>query len=163
MARRQTVEADCAWPGCSSTFTRFRDSFRKYCDDHYKGTVRPSKGVDAAEIFEGYKKIARKLPPIPKRLTINKLEQMGFDTPQEGIALLGDIHYGSRIEHSATAGLAIYNTDIAKERLTRWRDTLLRFTQMNQALLPLETLHLIELGDDIEGHGEMFGSQKLQM
>ena len=74
-----------------------------------------------------------------------------------------DLHYGSKVDRRVTAGLGEYNIDVARERLTRWRNGLLTFSMMDQVLLPLDTLHLFALGDDIEGHGKMFGSQAYQI
>jgi hypothetical protein len=73
------------------------------------------------------------------------------------------LHYYSKIERRASNGLAEYNIDIARERLARWRNGVLRFTQLNQLWVELNTLHILALGDDLEGHGEMFQSQALQM
>ena len=113
----------------------------------------------AAEFVQEHKA----LPSVPDHIQATKLEDMGFDTEQEGVALFSDLHYYSRIDRRASNGMAEYNEDIARERLIRWRDGLLRFTQLNQMWVQLDTLHLLALGDDLEGHGEMFGSQALQM
>ena len=103
------------------------------------------------------------LPEIPGHVLATRREDMQFDTAQEGVALFSDLHYYSRVDRRATNGLGEYNIDIARERLTRWRDGILRFTQMSQLVVSLDTLHLFALGDDMEGHGSMFKSQALQM
>ncbi len=113
----------------------------------------------AAEFVQEHKA----LPPVPDHIQATKLEDMGFNTEQEGVALFSDLHYYSKIDRRASNGLAEYNEDIARMRLIRWRDGLLRFTQLNQMWVQLDTLHLLALGDDLEGHGEMFQSQALQM
>ncbi len=100
---------------------------------------------------------------VPAYLRATKVEDMGFDTPQHGLALFSDLHYYSRIDRRASNGLAEYNIDIARYRLARWRDGVLRFTQMDQLVIDLKHLDIFALGDDLEGHGEMFGSQSLQM
>jgi len=106
----------------------------------------------------------RALPPVPECIRATRIEDMGFDTNQEGVALFSDLHYYSRIDRRASNGLAEYNIDIARDRLTTWRNGVLRFTQMNQVWVPsLPRLNILALGDDLEGHGEMFGSQALQM
>lgn len=103
------------------------------------------------------------LPPVPEHIKAVRLEDMGFDTTQSGVALFSDLHYYSKIDRRASGGLAEYNIDIARERLTRWRDGVLRFTQMSQFSVKLNTLNILALGDDLEGHGQMFQSQALQM
>jgi len=105
----------------------------------------------------------RVLPPVSERIRTTRLEEMGFTTPQEAVALFSDLHYYSKIDRRASNGLAEYNIDIARERLVKWRNGVLRFTQMNQLWVELDTLHILALGDDLEGHGEMFQSQALQM
>ena len=103
------------------------------------------------------------LPAVPAQVLATRREEMGFDTPQEGVALFSDLHYYSRIDRRAANGLAEYNIDIARDRLARWRNGVLRFTQMSQLVVEVDTLHLFALGDDLEGHGHMFESQALQM
>lgn len=103
------------------------------------------------------------LREVPDKIKATKLEDMGFDTEQVAVALFSDYHFGSRIDRRASNGLAEYNPDIARERLARWRDGVLRFTQLWQIVNEVNTLHLFALGDDIEGHGNLFGSQKFQI
>lgn len=105
----------------------------------------------------------RPLASVPEHIKTTRIEEMGFDTPQPAIALFSDLHYGSRIDPRATGGLAEYNIDICRERLARWRNALLRFHQMDSLLIDIPSLHLFALGDDIEGHGNMFPTQALQM
>ena len=103
------------------------------------------------------------MPPVPDKIRAVRIEDMGFNTLQEAVALFSDLHYYSRIDRRASNGLAEYNIDIARERFTRWRNGILRFTQIHQLVLEVKTLNILALGDDLEGHGEMFGSQALQM
>lgn len=113
----------------------------------------------AAEFLSNYSP----LRPVPERVRTTKLDEMGFDTKQDAVALFSDLHYYSRIDRRVSAGLAEYNIDIARERLARWRDGVLRFTQMSQIVMDIDTLHLVALGDELEGHGAMFPTQALQM
>ncbi len=106
----------------------------------------------AAEYLEAY----RSLPPVPDFIRATKIEDMGFDSHQVGVALFSDLHYYSRIDRRASNGLAEYNIDIARERLALWRNGVLRFTQMNQVWVDLDDLFILALGDDLEGHGKMF-------
>jgi hypothetical protein len=103
------------------------------------------------------------LPPVPEKIQTTVVADMGFTTPQESVALFSDLHYYSKIDRRASNGLAEYNIDIARERLIRWRNGVLRFSQLNQIWVELDTMHILALGDDLEGHGEMFQSQSLQM
>ena len=123
-----------------------------------------------AEVVESVDETVRRmmderppLPAVPERVKTTRIEDMGFDTAQQSIALFSDLHYGSRIDQRATGGYGLYNIDIARERLARWRDALLRLHQMDSVLIDIPTLNIFALGDDIEGHGDMFPTQKLQM
>lgn len=166
----------CAFPGCPSTFEKRPNSSRRYCDEHtgpngaHLSTPAAKDAEAVAKEAEAFDKLAARflqehypLPPVPERIHATRREDMGFDTPQEMVALFSDLHYGSEIDRRVAAGLAEYNMDIARERLVRWRDGQLRFAQQDQFLLSVDTLHLFALGDDLEGHGQMFGTQALQM
>lgn len=102
-------------------------------------------------------------PEVPERIRTNRLEDMGFSTPQPAIVAFSDLHYGSRIDPRVTGGLAEYDIDIARERLARYRDGILRFAQMDSVLIDIPALHMFALGDDIEGHGRIFQSQAFQL
>ena len=173
MARRLSQERKCKFPDCGDLFTPENpNSTAAYCPKHPGG--RPAKanppgsekiplGEEQLERLTQFLDTRSEIPPIPPKVLATRIPEMGFDTPQEAVALFGDLHYLSKIDRRATNGLAEYNPDIAKERLIRWRDGLLRFTQMNQIFLTLDTLHIFSLGDELEGHGKMFSSQGIQM
>ena len=153
---------NCTFPACGHVFTVKHNSSRTYCDKHLGGRLAEIPVRDWKE--EASKVLAAtNLPPVPAHIGATRIEEMGFDTPQEAIALFSDYHWGSKIDPRVTAGLASYDASIARTRLTRWRDALLRFTQMDQYLVHVDTLHLLALGDDLEGHGQMFATQALQL
>lgn len=125
-----------------------------------KGNVTPEEWDRRARQFvEKY----TKLPPVPAQIRATKLGDMGFDTPQSAIALFSDYHVGSKIDKRVSGGMAEYTTELARKRLVRWRNIVLRFTQMSQVTLDLKELYLFALGDDMEGHGKIFGTQAYQM
>lgn len=170
----KTVTRVCAAAGCVNEFSCRQNSSKKYCSTHTSGAgAAAPKAPDAAtdeqlagrfeELAHRYLSEHAPLPPIPEKVTSTRREEMGFDTEQEAIALFSDYHYGSKIEKAVSAGLAQYNNPMARERLSRWVYGLLRFTQQDQFLLDIKTLHIFALGDDMEGHGAMFGTQGLQM
>jgi len=106
---------------------------------------------------------ANSLRPVPAHIQATRIEEMGFDTPETMVPLFSDLHYGQRIDRRASGGLAEYNIDLARERLVRWRDGLLRFAQMRQIFMKVPNLAAFALGDDFEGHGLMFPTQSLSM
>lgn len=114
---------------------------------------------EAASFLADY----RTLAPVPEYLMATRLEDMHFDSPVEAVVPFHDYHFGSDVDPRVNGGFAFYNPDIARERLTRWRNLVLRFTQREQLTTTVEQLHLLALGDDFEGHGQMFGTQKLSM
>lgn len=99
------------------------------------------------------------LPALPQQLFATQLADMGFDSRIEAVIPFHDYHYGSLIDPRVNGGFAFYNPDLARERLVRWRDLVLRFTQQWQLTTSVEEAHILELGDDFEGHGKMFGTQ----
>jgi len=103
------------------------------------------------------------LRAVPEVLRATRLEEMGFDSPIEAVIPFHDLHYGSLVDPRVNGGFAFYNIDLARERLTRWRDLVLRFTQREQLTTTLENAHILALGDDFEGHGKMFGTQAFSM
>lgn len=106
---------------------------------------------------------ADSLRAVPDYIKTTRIEEMGFDTPESMVALFSDLHYGSRIDRKASGGIGEYNIDLARERLCRWRDGLLRFAQMRQIFMTVPRFYGLALGDDFEGHGLMFPSQGIQM
>lgn len=165
MVENQVGRYTCKFPNCGARFRKRSNSSRAYCDLHLGGREHGGvvKTVTADEIITKYQSLAKPLPPVPKRIKAVRVADMDLGGRQESIACFSDLHWGSRIDPRVTAGLAEYNLPIAKSRLVRWRDGVLRFAQMDQALLKIDTLHLLALGDDIEGHGEMFDTQRLSM
>ena len=165
----KTVTAICAT--CGKPFEKQDNSRARYCQEHYGG-----RKIEVASDMKTVEKLAQELfheraqdfvnqhvpiGPVPEYLKAMRVEDMGFDTPQSGVAPFHDLHWGSYIDARTTSGMAYYDNDVALTRLTRWRDLVLRFTQMQQVLMPVTELHLLALGDDFEGHGDMFGTQKL--
>lgn len=162
----------CTFPGCVTVFECEQRSNRQRCDGHTQvnlGKAANQAAADkvAAQMFkertQEYLDQYIPLPPVPEHISATRIEDMGFDTPQEGVALFSDYHFGSLIDPRVAAGLARYNPVIARDRMALWRTGILRFTQMLQVLMPLNVLNIFALGDEIEGHGQMFGSQALQM
>ncbi len=151
---------------CNITCRKVEEKLRNRVDPVAKKEEQDTREKELQETIEKSAQFIREHKPlieIPERIKATRLEEMGFNTPQEGVALFSDLHYYSKIDRRASNGLAEYNIDIARDRLARWRNGVLRFTQMNQVWVKLDTLHILALGDDLEGHGEMFQSQALQM
>lgn len=186
MALKYPQIRTCAWNKgggtCDNTFeVEDPGSGRKYCSRHANGLEHPEAGTDpitprpvgaqAPDFQTEFDRLAQlhlkthlPLPPIPDRINANRVEDMGFDTEQEMVLLFSDYHYGSKIDKRVSAGLAEYNPDIARGvRLPRYRDGALRFTQQDQHLITIKRLHILADGDELEGHGKMFGTQGLQM
>lgn len=103
------------------------------------------------------------LPPVPDKVLATQVVDMGFDTPQHAVACFSDYHFGGKVDSAVTGGIGGYDVATARYRLTDWRDGVLRFAQMMQTTLPVPVLHLLALGDDMEGTGHMYGTQALEM
>ena len=151
----------------------------KYCSDNCRklSSKRRNQQKDYEEInpdahmttgefkkaSDTYFEDKRVLPDPPTKVLATRIEDMGFDTPQHAVACFSDYHFGSLIDPRVTGGIGGYNVEIARKRLVDWRDNVLRFTQMMQAIMPVPELHILALGDDLEGNGHMFPTQSLQM
>jgi hypothetical protein len=103
------------------------------------------------------------LPPVPAKIQATQVVDMGFDTPQHAVACFSDYHFGGKVDAQVTGGIGGYDVATARYRLADWRDGVLRFTQMMQTTLPVPVLHILALGDDMEGNGHMYGSQGMEM
>jgi len=103
------------------------------------------------------------LPAVPDKILATKISDMGFDTEQHAIACFSDYHFGARVDPRVTGGIGGYDVATARYRLADWRDGVLRFTQMMQTTLTVPVLHILALGDDMEGNGHMFGTQAIEM
>ena len=127
----------------------------------------PDKVTQIREQFEEvavrYLKDHIPLPSIPEQIRATKVEDMGFNEPEHAVALFSDYHFGGKVDPRVTAGIGGYDKIIARERLARWRNKVLRFVQMHQLVVEVPVLHLFALGDDMEGNGHMFPTQALQM
>jgi len=99
--------------------------------------------------------------PHPKVLVnVDDEDALGFG-PQVQVALFSDYHRGEVVDPRETGGIGNYNTAIARERFTRWRDGVLRFRQTYR--FPISKLYVPDLGDDIEGHGQIYPAQAFYM
>jgi hypothetical protein len=103
------------------------------------------------------------LPDIPQKILATQVADMGFDTPQHAVACFSDYHFGGKVDSRVTGGIGGYDVATARYRLADWRDGVLRFTQMMQTTLTVPVLHVLALGDDMEGNGHMYGTQALEM
>lgn len=119
----------------------------------------PDRLADLEETLKNFSPLAK----VPDRIRAVRIEDMDFNTPEVAVPLFSDLHYGQKVDRRLSGGIGEYNVDLARERLTRWRDGILRFTQMRQVFMEVNELHAFALGDDMEGHGNMFGTQMLEM
>lgn len=163
------------FPGLGVASGFVRDYFRIF---QYQSKDKDGVQLSTAEVEHQAKEMAEEmlgeraaeflaqhspLAPVPEALKATRLEEMGYDSPIEAIMPFHDLHYGSQIDPRVNGGFAWYNIDVARERITRWRNLLLRFAQREQLTTELTNGHILALGDDLEGHGDMFGTQKLTM
>jgi len=170
----------CAHPECSQPSTNASrycsgDCRRRLARSNYKKrntkvskttTARVAEGMSGEEFETRAQKVLAArvpLPKIPKKVLATKTKDMGFDTAQHAVACFSDYHYGSLVDPTVTGGIGGYSCAIARHRLADWRDGVLRFTQMMSQSIDVPVLHLLALGDDMEGNGHMFGTQGMQM
>jgi hypothetical protein len=78
-------------------------------------------------------------------------------SPQTQVALFSDLHAREVVDPRETGGIGLYNHAEMLKRLTAWRDGIVRFKQTYR--FPVNTLHIGALGDDLEGHGQIYPAQ----
>lgn len=168
----------CSNPSCSNPARKGS----KYCEDacrkkaarqsyegkqaNTKAKVKAVQGMTSEEFEQRAEQLLDErvpLPDVPNKILATQVADMGFDTPQHAVACFSDYHYGGVVDPVVTGGIGGYDTAIARYRLADWRDGVLRFTQMMQTTLPVPVLHLLALGDDMEGTGNMYGTQAMEM
>ena len=144
--------------------SRIREYMRGYRRSEIGETeVKNEQVPTVRDLIESFRSEHERLPDVPLHLGATRVADMGFDTPQEAVAVFSDYHYGGKVDPRVTGGIGGYNAEIARERLARWRNGVLRFTQMLQLAIQVPVLNMLALGDDMEGNGHMFPTQALQM
>jgi len=147
---------------------------RQYCNDTCRGracqlrlakqagTYPPSPDLTLQERIAEIRATLDPLPAPPPKVLVNVDDEdaLGFG-PQVQVALFSDYHRGEVVDPRETGGIGNYNTAVARERFTRWRDGVLRFRQTYR--FPISKLYIPGLGDDIEGHGQIYPAQAFYM
>jgi len=122
--------------------------------DHDLITATPEKAAEALlqtalEAWGRVKPILTK--PVPKKKTRWGLHEAGL--------MLSDCHIGLQVDPKTTGGLGGYSVDIAAERCRQLRDSLIEITQIHQTAMDVRRLNVFALGDELEGHGQIYPAQ----
>jgi len=149
------------------------NSKKKYCTDTCRGNASKKRAIDRAAgntedpvqpkptltdmVQESWAALKPLPAPHPKVLlkvaTENDLE-FGL---QHQVAMFSDLHRNEVVDPRETGGVGLYNEEVMRVRLARWRDGVVRFKQTYR--FPVDTLHIGALGDDLEGHGQIYPAQ----
>lgn len=80
------------------------------------------------------------------------------------VAVLSDVHVEKEIKRHMTSGVNEYNLDIARERVERYFQNLVKMLKKEQADTPVPTLVLALLGDLVDGdiHEELLETSLLE-
>ena len=141
---------------CSGS-CRGRASAAKRVSEIRSGTpVAPAPTLE--EMVQESWAAVKPLPaPHPKvLLQVADESDLDFGT-QHQVALFSDLHRNEVVDPRETGGIGLYNENVMLERLGRWRDGVVRFKQTYR--FPVTTLHIGALGDDLEGHGQIYPAQ----
>lgn len=77
----------------------------------------------------------------------------------EAVLMLSDSHYGLKVDPVYTGGFGGYDSETAFNRCARLRDGVLEITAIHQRAMTIKRLNIFALGDDLEGHGQIYPSQ----
>lgn len=77
----------------------------------------------------------------------------------EACLILSDSHVGQVVHQ----GIGAYDTNLFLERANRLERAVLSYANLYQQSLPVKVLNVFALGDDLEGHGQIFPAQALFM
>lgn len=175
MTGRKCKYVNCSKPAADGSLysadrCRKAQARKRYRDRQVKPNKSSTAAVEQGMTAEEFETKAAKvldervpLPPVPKKILATRVADMGFDTDQHAVACFSDYHFGGKVDREVTGGIGGYDVATARYRLTDWRDGVLRFTQMMSTTIPVPVLHILALGDDMEGNGHMYGTQAMEM
>lgn len=110
----------------------------------------------AEKVFEAAKEAWRRVEPIITKPPPERKRKWGL---HEAGLMLSDAHIGLEVDPSTTGGFGGYNLEIAAKRCRTLRDNLLEITAIHQEAMILKRLNIFALGDELEGHGQIYPSQ----
>src|SRR6056297_2601646 len=149
----------CPVDGCKKSYAHKRGYRRHYRKKHYTKLPKSSKG-DKKQILEVVDQVSQKvLSNIKsrKRLEAKIKESKGLkDT--SWLLMLGDYHYGLKVNSMEVGGLGEYNSQIARDRINLLADDIVRVRDYH--INAPDTLHIAFLGDMVDNsimRGNQYG------
>jgi hypothetical protein len=144
----------CPGEKCKTAASKVRFAAR------VQGTLPPSeppKPTLAEMVQQSWEALKPLRPPHPN-VMLKLADETDLDfRPETQVALFSDLHRNEVIDPRETGGIGLYNEEVMHERLARWRDGVPRFKQTYR--FPVPILHIGALGDDMEGHGQIYPAQ----
>ncbi len=126
--------------------------------DHARLVADKAGGVDVSKLRGVVESVVghvrRKIGPPPT----SEIEPGGVQEHEANL-MLSDAHVGAVVRQS----IGDYNTDVFLERFNRLEQGVASFTSLYRPALPLKVINVFELGDDLEGHGQIYPAQALFM
>jgi predicted phosphodiesterase len=101
------------------------------------------------KIVEGVVTYLKATPSHVHRLEPTKVNKK-HATAHEMMLLLSDAHFSEVVDPRIAMGI-VYNEDIAKRRLERIRDVVVRYKQLRESSYPISKLTIAVLGDMLSG------------
>lgn len=120
------------------------------------GDELPSSEKVAQELFRTALDTWGLIEPILSKPIPERKKKWG---QHEAFLQLSDAHVGLLVDPKLTGGFGGYNVQIAAKRCRILRDALIELTQIHQEAMTLKRLNVFELGDDIEGRGQIYPAQ----
>lgn len=126
---------------------------RRLRDENQRLNVAVRQAERRAAAAENYREQIlglQALPPTPERFAGDDGDLEHGETI---VLVLSDLHWGENVDLEAMDGLNSYNVEIARDRLSRWADTVIELATKHWSpnLLPPQRIVLILGGDLISG------------
>lgn len=139
-------------PGCLGTMRKEATQCANclaFSRKHQLSKKEKDRLVLEDRIVDGVTRYLQETPTHVHRLAPAEVKKR-HSTAHEMMLLLSDVHFSEVVDPRVAMGLS-YNEDIAKHRLERVRDVVIRYKHLRETSYPIQKLTVAVLGDMLSG------------
>jgi len=125
-----------------------------------RGEAIPTPEDAAHKLFAAALDAWGRIEPILSKPVPERKMKWGL---HEACLQLSDAHVGLKVDPKLTGGFGGYDLEVAARRCRILRDSIIEITQIHQEAMTIKRLNVFELGDDLEGAGQIYPSQPFFM